>query len=110
MRAIPSGAALRFPNAGVPRERKARSRMKKLIVLVIVCLIGWKAYTHYEEHVESDAQQPVRGRERVVQVRWPYALLADDFVCRGDVLLKNCPGVKMDGNGDGVPCEKQWCR
>jgi endonuclease YncB( thermonuclease family) len=24
--------------------------------------------------------------------------------------LQNCPGVKMDGNGDGVPCEKQWCR
>jgi endonuclease YncB( thermonuclease family) len=24
--------------------------------------------------------------------------------------LKNCPGVKMDGNRDGVPCEKQWCR
>jgi endonuclease YncB( thermonuclease family) len=24
--------------------------------------------------------------------------------------LKNCPGVKMDGNRDGVPCEQQWCR
>jgi endonuclease YncB( thermonuclease family) len=24
--------------------------------------------------------------------------------------LKHCPGVKMDGNRDGVPCEKQWCR
>ena len=24
--------------------------------------------------------------------------------------LKNCPGVKMDGNSDGVPCERQWCR
>ena len=23
--------------------------------------------------------------------------------------LKNCPGTKMDGNNDGVPCEKQWC-
>lgn len=23
--------------------------------------------------------------------------------------LQNCPGVKMDGNGDGVPCEQQWC-
>jgi len=23
--------------------------------------------------------------------------------------LKNCPGVKMDGEGDGVPCERQWC-
>lgn len=24
--------------------------------------------------------------------------------------LQNCPDVKMDGNRDGVPCEKQWCR
>jgi len=23
--------------------------------------------------------------------------------------LNNCPGVKMDGNRDGVPCEQQWC-
>ena len=23
--------------------------------------------------------------------------------------LANCPGVKMDGNGDGIPCEQQWC-
>jgi hypothetical protein len=24
--------------------------------------------------------------------------------------LANCPGVKMDGDHDGVPCEEQWCR
>lgn len=23
--------------------------------------------------------------------------------------LKNCPGVKMDGDNDGIPCEQQWC-
>lgn len=23
--------------------------------------------------------------------------------------INNCPGVQMDGNNDGVPCEKQWC-
>jgi hypothetical protein len=23
--------------------------------------------------------------------------------------LRNCPNVEMDGDGDGVPCEKQWC-
>ena len=23
--------------------------------------------------------------------------------------LKNCSGTKMDGNNDGVPCERQWC-
>lgn len=30
--------------------------------------------------------------------------------CREATLfLQNCPGMKMDGNGDGVPCEQQWC-
>ncbi|WP_255588114.1 thermonuclease family protein [Deefgea piscis] len=24
--------------------------------------------------------------------------------------IKNCPNVKMDGNNDGIPCEKQWCK
>lgn len=23
--------------------------------------------------------------------------------------LAHCPGTKMDGNHDGVPCEQQWC-
>jgi hypothetical protein len=23
--------------------------------------------------------------------------------------LRNCPGVQMDGGGDGIPCERQWC-
>jgi hypothetical protein len=23
--------------------------------------------------------------------------------------LRNCPGVQMDGEGDGIPCERQWC-
>jgi alpha/beta superfamily hydrolase len=24
--------------------------------------------------------------------------------------LKNCPGMEMDGDGDGIPCESQWCK
>ena len=23
--------------------------------------------------------------------------------------LQHCPNTKMDGNGDGEPCEQQWC-
>ena len=23
--------------------------------------------------------------------------------------LANCPGVKMDGDKNGIPCESQWC-
>lgn len=24
--------------------------------------------------------------------------------------LARCPGTKMDGDRDGIPCEQQWCR
>lgn len=24
--------------------------------------------------------------------------------------IRNCPNTKMDGNNDGIPCEKQWCK
>jgi hypothetical protein len=24
--------------------------------------------------------------------------------------LARCPGVQMDGDRDGIPCEQQWCR
>ena len=24
--------------------------------------------------------------------------------------LNNCPGTKLDGNNDGEPCERQWCK
>lgn len=24
--------------------------------------------------------------------------------------LNTCPGTKMDGNNDGIPCERQWCK
>ncbi|WP_445367030.1 DUF4124 domain-containing protein [Methylomonas sp. BW4-1] len=48
---------------------------------------------------------------------------AQNFVCDGRVycsqmrsceeatyFINNCPDTKMDGNNDGIPCEKQWCR
>ena len=47
---------------------------------------------------------------------------ASTFICDGRTMcsqmrscaeatyfLKHCPGTKMDGDGDGVPCEQQWC-
>ncbi|MGD9948830.1 MAG: excalibur calcium-binding domain-containing protein, partial [Desulfobulbus sp.] len=46
----------------------------------------------------------------------------NDFICDGRIYcsqmtsceeakfyLNHCPGTKMDGNNDGIPCEKQWC-
>jgi hypothetical protein len=45
-----------------------------------------------------------------------------DFQCQGKTrctemtsceealfYMENCPDTEMDGDGDGIPCESQWC-
>ena len=64
--------------------------------------------------------EPVNGSLTVVPDITSYE--TPDFKCDGRTycsqmtsceeakyFLKHCPGVKMDGDNDGVPCESQWC-
>ncbi|MDD2885693.1 MAG: excalibur calcium-binding domain-containing protein [Dechloromonas sp.] len=94
--------------------------MKKLIALLIVGAIGWQAYGKYlRQNVEQLAEPPVQQR---VAVNQPPVAIAPGYRCDGRThcsqmtscqeatwFLKNCPDTKMDGNNDGIPCEKQWC-
>lgn len=50
----------------------------------------------------APAQQAFRcdGRTRCTQMT---------SCAEATYFLRNCPGVKMDGDGDGIPCEDQWC-
>lgn len=41
------------------------------------------------------------GRQRCVQMR---------SCAEAKYFLAHCPGVQMDGDGDGIPCEEQWCK
>jgi micrococcal nuclease len=56
------------------------------------------------------------------QANPPAAVRQADFTCDGRTrctqmkscaeakyFLAHCAGVQMDGNRDGVPCERQWC-
>ena len=31
------------------------------------------------------------------------------FCAEATYFLENCPNTKMDGNNDGISCERQWC-
>lgn len=97
--------------------------MKKLILIAILLTAGWQAYTKYQGHPPAlmgmqTAADPVR-----LPARAAASPTSGTFRCDGRTycsqmtsceeatfFLRNCPGVKMDGNNDGVPCEKQWCR
>lgn len=63
------------------------------------------------------------GRDKPGATAAPAAAAAPPFRCDGRIhcsqmtscaeaklFLNSCPGVKMDGDRDGIPCEDQWCK
>lgn len=92
--------------------------MGRLLVLALVAIIVWKGFEHFRGETAATA----RRAEPELILRSP-SQTSQTFRCDGRTycsqmtscaeatyFLKNCPGVKMDGNNDGVPCEQQWCR
>lgn len=91
--------------------------MRKLIVIAALAGLAWYGYKSRPEAAEIQVVAPPE----------PIAPLLEqprqqNFTCDGRVhcsqmtscaeatfFIQNCPGTKMDGNNDGVPCESQWC-
>ena len=103
--------------------------MKKIIILLIVGILAWKGYAKYQSHnvalASSEQQEALVITEAMPErkLKIASAPLSAIYKCDGRVhcsqmasceeatfFLRNCPGVKMDGNNDGVPCEMQWCK
>ena len=98
----------------------------KLIAVLVVAALGWYGYSHYAKRTEQWATpQPVSAAVQPAVSLFeatPTSSTATAFTCDGrkycsqmtsckeaKKFLKNCPGMEMDGNHDGVPCEQQWC-
>jgi len=94
--------------------------MKKLLLGILVGAAGVSAFNHVTRN--APASEAVAMDEPTQQVEAAEAPVQPQFHCDGRVycsqmtscdeamfFLENCPGVKMDGEGDGIPCERQWC-
>ncbi|NOR22811.1 MAG: hypothetical protein GQ542_00190 [Desulforhopalus sp.] len=70
-------------------------------------------------YMASDMYKKVKNLKRLIQ---NGAVQSANYTCRGKThcsqmtsceearfYLRNCPATKIDGDGNGVPCEKQWC-
>lgn len=98
--------------------------MKKLIIFLVLCFVGWQVYTKYLSHQPMTVlKQQVSNVSQPTPNSQNESSLSSTFKCDGRTycsqmkscaeatfFLKNCPNVKMDGNNDGIPCEKQWCK
>jgi len=97
-----------------PRTRR-RSFLPPLLALAIVVAMGGYGYSRYARQAA-----PLRAAALPAPTQTVTATTA--FRCDGRThcsqmtscaeatfFLKNCPGTQMDGNHDGIPCERQWC-
>ena len=94
--------------------------MRLIVLLLLLATIGWFGYTRYQARTLPLGATELEAVSR--ELARPDATPAPGFKCDGRVycsqmtscaeatfFLRNCPGVKMDGDGNGIPCEKQWC-
>lgn len=96
--------------------------MKKLLVLVIVCALGWQFHLKLRREslippaAAASGTQPATVAELVAESRQTFTCDGRKYCAQmksceeATYFLKNCPGTKMDGDHDGIPCESQWCQ
>jgi cold shock CspA family protein len=100
------------------RPRQTHSPSGRMAGVALAVVIGALGFSEYSQRASrgSDASwaaTPARQADRSS---------APAFRCDGRTrcgqmtscaearyFLANCPGTKMDGDRDGIPCEQQWC-
>ena len=118
-----SARTIRRDSAGHNRGRNPTGGLLRgIVTLTVIALIAWAGYRHYISRLapSTAASAPVQGIGGLSRSQAPAA---SRFSCDGRTrcsqmtsceeatfFLTNCPGTKMDGDGDRVPCEKQWCK
>ena len=99
--------ALGYPSR-IPRGRPAvakhsRSLTTTIAGVLLVVVLGALAYSKYQQYSEQarvQVQFHCDGRIDCSQMT---------SCSEAEYFLKHCPGTRMDGDNDGVPCEQQWC-
>ncbi len=99
-----------------PREyrphRERRNPFRRFVPLAVAALFA----VGYHQYAQRTASPPRAAAPAFEQVETSRFICDDRKHCsqmrsceEAEFFLKNCPGVMMDGDGDGIPCEEQWC-
>jgi cold shock CspA family protein len=117
----PGRKQLRTTHTPEPRHtgRGARPSWVGLLIAAALIVTGIYAYSNY---AGGESRSTVTDNPPVSPAKLHSASPNQTFRCDGRThcsqmtsceeakyFLANCAGVKMDGNGDGIPCEQQWC-
>jgi len=100
--------------------------MKNILILSFIIFAGWKFYSDRNVvAIKAEQSQQAQQVTHTIQTPIKRAIKATQqpkFECDGRqhcsqmsscsearYFIQHCPNTKMDGDHDGVPCERQWC-
>lgn len=99
-----------------PTGRQGSTLLGRLIGVAIFVMAASTGYSFLAPKFNRSPSEPA------TLVSTPVVAAPGSFQCDGRTscsqmtscaeatyFIRNCPNTKMDGNGDGVPCESQWC-
>lgn len=91
--------------------------MKNLLVIALLGALVWFGSEKYRAIGAQRVDGPMIGASRGLGKP-----TVSRFACDGRThcsqmrscaeatyFIRHCPNTKMDGDHDGVPCERQWC-
>ncbi|MCK4842933.1 MAG: excalibur calcium-binding domain-containing protein [Methylococcales bacterium] len=104
----------------------------QIIFVIIIVIVGFEGYKKFKSHqvISSPEIVPISDiyKEEILppeiesQIQDMSGDYREKYECNGKThcsqmtsceeatfYQNNCPGTKMDGDGDGIPCENQWC-
>lgn len=101
--------------------------MKLILVMLVVGLLAWKLFPELQSWAAAQLSNPKEVSKEVSKavsiVVTASKPVSAPFKCDGrkycsqmtscaeaKTFLQNCPGMKMDGDNDAIPCESQWCQ
>ncbi len=87
--------------------------MKKIVALLIVGVLAWEGYGKFQQSPMPSLATPIdQAPVTNASFRCDGRTYCSQMTSCEEAtwFLRNCPDTKMDGNNDGIPCEKQWCK
>lgn len=111
-------ASIKKPVKKMNKTNSSGDFLSKLIIFLVIIAALLFVYDSYF----SQENLAVNTMVQSVELTSPVREHDQQFHCDGRThcsqmtscaeatyFLRNCPGTEMDGNGDGEPCEQQWC-
>ena len=117
-RVVRQAVGSRPPEGHRPKRTPSSTSPLRVIVIAILVLAGVTyGYNRYSKSSQPPSGVPLPAFAES-QGPSPSAFRCDGRTycsqmtscAEATYFLKHCPGVKLDGNNDGIPCEQQWCK